>query len=435
MSAVKKHSRMLMRAGGFLTAGFLLAIAYIQWSADSISIAPITRSNPNLAATVATGDAPSFEVQTSGLEIEAGAKSVEGVIKGKKGQISAKVVTLDGKLTNIVPSLSSDTKGGLVVNVPQSHAFHPGKYRMLVETKKGNKSLKTQQDFSWGVLATNLDKSSYRLGEQANLGLVVLDDRGVTVCDAKIDVIIADSRGRTTRLSTTNGGIKPAITCKDKNVTNAPDYAIAYKVAALGLHHITVTATIKNGVRKANLEFNGTNSADFVSTRSDTASRIYPLNTYDVHLSVAANKAFAGSLRENVPALLTISGTKVTVRRSGKVYDPKATLSTLDNGDAKTLVASGLKLIAGDIVELRYTYKAPFISPEFYQLGPAKLVDSKNTAVFTEPRTWQIASDSAGGLIMLWDPANGAIPAGWTCLSCVGGDPFYQRFPRIANSY
>jgi hypothetical protein len=424
-----------MQVSGFITAGFLLAIAFIQWSADKISLTPVVRNTHSAVADITAGNMPSFDVQTSGLEIEPGATSLDGSLKGRKGQLYAKVLTSDNKPTNLIPSLTNSKSGILTVNIPQSHAFHPGKYRMVVESKKGNKSQRTQQDFSWGVLAANLDKSTYRVGETANLGLVVLDDRGVTVCDAKLDIIITDSRGRTTRLSSTNGTVKPSLTCKDKNVTNFPDYAVAYKVSNLGAYHIAVTATIKNGVRKTGLDFSGTNTADFVSSRTDTATRIYPANPYSVHLSVQANKNFSGSLREDIPAVFTVTGIKVTVRRAGKVYDPKAKLSTADNGDATTHIASGLKLVKGDIVDFAYTYKAPFISPEFYQLGPAKLVDSKNATAFQEPRTWQIASDSAGGLIMLWDPANGAIPSGWTCLSCAGGDPFYQRFPRIANSY
>jgi hypothetical protein len=424
-----------MQIGGFLTAGFLLAVAFIQWSHPSLSVTPSTHSLSDAISSSATGNTPSFEVQASGLDIKPGTTSVDGILKGKKGQLTAQVFTTDNKLTNLTPSLTSGSNGALTVNIPGSHAFRPGKYRVVVESKKGSKTQKTQTDFTWGVLAANLDKSTYHVGEIANLGLAVLDDKGVTVCNAKIDISITDSRGHTVLLSTANGTVKPSITCKDKNITNLPDYAAAYKVGYLGTYRVAVTATTKNGIRKANLEFVGTNTADFVSTRTNTATRIYPADPYIVHLSILVNKNFTGSIREDVPAVFTVTDVKVTVRRGGKVYDPKAKLSIADAGDATAHIASGLKLIKGDTVDFTYTYKAPFISPQFYQLGPAKLVDSRNATVFQEPRTWQIASDSAGGLIMLWDPANGAIPSGWTCISCISGDTFYQRFPRIANSY
>jgi len=187
---------MLVQIGGFLTAGSLLAVAFIQWSGDTLSLSPVVRSISGTTADYASGSTPSFEVKTSDLQIAPGAKSVDGTRKGEKGQLVARVVTLENKPTNLTPSLESGKDGALTINVPQSHAFPPGKYRMVVESTKGNKTLKTQQDFTWGVLAVNLDKSTYRTGETANLGLAVLDDKGTTVCDAKIDVIISDSRGR-----------------------------------------------------------------------------------------------------------------------------------------------------------------------------------------------------------------------------------------------
>ena len=41
----------------------------------------------------------------------------------------------------------------------------------------------------------------------------------------------------------------------------------------------------------------------------------------------------------------------------------------------------------------------------------------------------------SGDVILLWDTANGAIPSGWTCISCNGGEAFYGVFPRAASTY
>lgn len=38
-----------------------------------------------------------------------------------------------------------------------------------------------------------------------------------------------------------------------------------------------------------------------------------------------------------------------------------------------------------------------------------------------------------GRMLLFWD--GGATPTGWTCVSCASGDPFYQIFPRGADSY
>lgn len=45
---------------------------------------------------------------------------------------------------------------------------------------------------------------------------------------------------------------------------------------------------------------------------------------------------------------------------------------------------------------------------------------------FTEHRRWQIASDATGSMLLYW--ASTTIPSGWTCVSCLPADTFYQRF-------
>lgn len=40
-----------------------------------------------------------------------------------------------------------------------------------------------------------------------------------------------------------------------------------------------------------------------------------------------------------------------------------------------------------------------------------------------------------GTVILLWDDAYGAIPSGWTCISCAVSDPFYGRMPRLTDTY
>ena len=40
---------------------------------------------------------------------------------------------------------------------------------------------------------------------------------------------------------------------------------------------------------------------------------------------------------------------------------------------------------------------------------------------------------AAGDLILLWDGADP--PTGWTCISCLSGDPYYQVYPRGAATY
>lgn len=50
----------------------------------------------------------------------------------------------------------------------------------------------------------------------------------------------------------------------------------------------------------------------------------------------------------------------------------------------------------GQTVHLFYAYKAPYLSPEFYTTGPLKLFKN-NDFVYSEGRSWQIASDATAG--------------------------------------
>lgn len=59
-------------------------------------------------------------------------------------------------------------------------------------------------------------------------------------------------------------------------------------------------------------------------------------------------------------------------------------------------------------------------------------------AIWLEPRIPPAVVQTraaSGDVILLWDTANGAIPAGWTCISCTGGDAYYGVFPRAAAAY
>jgi uncharacterized protein YjiK len=53
----------------------------------------------------------------------------------------------------------------------------------------------------------------------------------------------------------------------------------------------------------------------------------------------------------------------------------------------------------------------------------------------TWPSNSEKAEAASGDVILLWDTADGAIPSGWTCISCAGGDAFFGVFPRAADAY
>ena len=87
----------------------------------------------------------------------------------------------------------------------------------------------------------------------------------------------------------------------------------------------------------------------------------------------------------------------------------------------------------GQVTEVTYRFKAPDQSPYLFELGPIVMKSTDGTIIFQEERKWQIASDAAGKAIVFWDQTRD--PAGWTCVSCVSGDPFLASLAMGSSSY
>lgn len=388
------------------------------------------RSRPGLQ-TFASGEEPAFIIKTADLLSERQSKQASGSLETRDGRIGGQLIDTDGQTSAIEPVIASSAERAdeFLVTIPAADELPPGKYRLEVTLMPNDTAPQTlSQDFTWGVLALNADKSTYLPNETARLGMAVLDDAGVTLCDAQIELKITAPGGKQDVLA--NGrGIDASAECRDKGVTNEPDYSAAPLLTEPGSYHLELTADTKNGRRRTEQIIEVTGDAPFVSRRYDTATRIYPAARYEVTAEIKANRGFRGTVLESVPAVFNVSGASLAV--DGQA----AAAPALYDKDAKTIIEwSGISLKAGQTANITYTYKAPMVSPELYRLGSLELVEGQKT-VFGEPRPWQVAADAVNDVILLWDPANGAVPAGWTCISCASGDPFYQLFPRAAASY
>ncbi|KKU78250.1 MAG: hypothetical protein UY04_C0044G0001, partial [Parcubacteria group bacterium GW2011_GWA2_47_7] len=139
-------------------------------------------------------------------------------------------------------------------------------------------------------------------------------------------------------------------------------------------------------------------------------------------IRVHANEAFQGNIVERVP------GDFVFIDRGN---------ANLEWGDAahSFLTATwGVNLAAGASIDLQYVFDAPNRSPDLYLLGPAQMQSTSGGPNFTEARQWQIASDAAGKMMIFYDSA-GAVPPGWSCVSCLTGDPFFEKLVVGSSSY
>ena len=189
------------------------------------------------------------------------------------------------------------------IAVMPRYAFKPGRYTLRVLDEQGNS---TEEEFSWGVLAMNTNKSVYLPGETAKIALAVLDEKGEMVCDASVSLDITDPEGNVSTRSTDDGTITVTNQCFKKTVSLIPDYETTYQVGGAGKYSVLIRATTKNGTEQLSDSFEVRMSVPFDVERI-AATRIYPVKKYPVRITVAANVDFTGTVVEVVPASYEIS--------------------------------------------------------------------------------------------------------------------------------
>ncbi len=196
-----------------------------------------------------------------------------------------------------------ETGAAKVITINQPSSFRPGKYTLRISDGKGGVS---EQDFSWGVLAINPDKSIYAPQENADLAIAVLDEGGNMVCDAQVELQITDPNNKVTSLSTDNGKVLINPECKSHDFTLKPDYETNYQVGGIGEYQMHLKAQTKNGAYEISDSFAVQAAAPF-DVKRVTATRIYPPNTYPVTMEITANQDFEGTVTESVPASFRIA--------------------------------------------------------------------------------------------------------------------------------
>jgi len=395
--------------------------------------------------------------------------------------------------------------------------FRPGKYTAQIELETPEAILVFEQDFTWGVLAINFNKSIYttnkpditgnkieatagsglvideRTGDtQAYIQMGVIDDFGHTLCNAELELKISSPSLKIERFTTSEGTVLSSQFCKGDSFNPEPDYSVFYtfplntdELPQLGTYDIELTATTKNGTRSitdsfevreltyttdsrqqitndeeqqgivssiqnnqgdvsTNVSTNVSTSNQPVITEQSLASvpfdierhgptRVFPIEPYDMSLTIIANQDFEGSIVETVPdgfkilqpdsQQLPAVGQEGT-EQSDEVIPESSSLDTLYSilntpGPYKQIIWKDISLKQGEQIELSYTFDAPDTSPQFYLLGPLELHGTYNmehetggvaqasnnngslgdvfqvsSFKFKELRQWQIASDA-----------------------------------------
>jgi murein DD-endopeptidase MepM/ murein hydrolase activator NlpD len=187
----------------------------------------------------------------------------------------------------------------LVLSILPPVNFYPGKYTLSVTDEATGQSV--EQDFVWGVLALNTNKSVYAPNEEAQISIAVLDDKGKMVCDADVELKITNSSlNIDDTLTTENGDISVNSQCDFKEFSLTPDYEASYTVGDEGVYELELRATTENGEYSVTDKFLADSNSLFDIERI-SATRIYPAYTYPVEIKIEAKEDFTGTIVEIVP--------------------------------------------------------------------------------------------------------------------------------------
>jgi len=293
--------------------------------------------------------------------------------------LTAEIIAPDGE-TFEVPSeefgnfseIFTLEKGGEIsIKLKEDIKFKPGLYKIILKVEEDGNVQMLEQDFTWGVLAINVNKSIYLPGEEAYLQMGVLRDDGHTICDANLVLSIKYQVLSTeTILSTEDGTIQYSGQCSGNNVTDVPDYFAYYTTGEAGVYEMKLT-NLDNGYEIID-SFEVREAVPFDVERIGP-SRIYPPADYGMVLKIKVNEDFVGFIQEKVPTSFIIieQELKIKNQESGEfeIYDSQ--FITEDEGDGvKLLRWHNLDLKQNDELEIKYTFDAPNVSPDLHLLGP-----------------------------------------------------------------
>jgi len=304
-------------------------------------------------------------------------------------------------------------KGDVAADIPRSveltpeTGYKPGRYTLEVDYETDNGEIVSdQQEFNWGVLVVNPEKSIYLPGDQASLGMAVLDYTGKTLCDADLILTVTDPAGAKTEFSTAGGTITQSYNCDVHSVTNVPDYGATYQTTVVGTYQLTLTSILKAGQARTGKDdtftiedsFEVREVVPFDISRANTPTRLYPVEDYQTTITITANEAYAGPIQEFLP-------------RSFGVYDISSGGQLAGAEDAVlNAITWDVNWQAGETHTFTYWFDPPNLSPKLYPLGPFAIGDPSASPgqVFQESRQWQLAADAT----RVWD--GGGTGANWS---------------------
>ncbi len=309
------------------------------------------------------------------------------------------------KTTIQTVTIDGESRAGVTVEKPK-RSMRAGRYTLEVTVETNEAVIITQQDFTWGVLAINADKSIYQKDNTAFLQMGVLDDRGNTLCDAFVELSVKSPSGAVSNFSTEDETIEQSKKCARNNVVEVADYFAHYPIPGeAGRYVMTLTAHTENGTRTIRDTFD-VGDPDFDVSRT-APTRIFPFSAYDYPMTMRITPKYdwSGTVVETLPADFIVSQPKKSQK-----YESLTTTKDL------ITITWKVDLKAGEETVIGYLFKGPEVSPEFFLLGPLEFYNdgddpSSAAPIFKETRMWQIADDAS------CSTPGGSTTATWTAVT------------------
>ncbi|OGC45451.1 hypothetical protein A2V49_03375 [candidate division WWE3 bacterium RBG_19FT_COMBO_34_6] len=237
----------------------------------------------------------------------------------------------------------------------------------------------------WGVLAINTNKDIYYPNENIHIEYGVLDHNGIMECSAYLELIVYDSKNNIIKtLSTLDNSIKTSPTCRQKE-SKVPDFESNFSLENNGQYRLVLNAVTKNGSYSKEKTIK-VDDKKVLDVEKISSTRIYPKDKYEVKIKVSPQKNFSGKVEEVIPSVFEIS--------ESSLFDIKK----IDNFTNKIIWE--VKWEKGKNYELVYEYKAPEVSPDYFETGPTSFISNflpdkfllSNNIYTLSP--WQIAVDA-----------------------------------------
>jgi hypothetical protein len=170
-------------------------------------------------------------------------------------------------------------EGKLNIKLLSEGDYKPGIYKIKTTLTKNGETFTVESEFAWGLVSLNTKKSIYRPGEIAEFVIVVLDNGGHPVCDATLSMVIYDSDGKKSKLSSGNG------------ITENEEcglYDAEYVTSIEGTHSVEIAAAASGINTNFSTTFDVASFFEFDIVRT-AQSKIDPItnpNSFDVRIDI-----------------------------------------------------------------------------------------------------------------------------------------------------